>query len=118
MSRGLATPRALAFTLAAGCFVLLGLIVYRDDPESNPGGFTALSDRARQGFGLWRDQNCHVCHQLYGFGGYLGPDLTHVSQRVDLDTFTQILREGTGPMPPIPLDDDERGLKAYTYLNF
>lgn len=27
---------------------------------------------------VWQKYNCQSCHQLYGLGGYLGPDLTHV----------------------------------------
>lgn len=27
---------------------------------------------------LWQNNNCTSCHQLYGLGGYLGPDLTNV----------------------------------------
>ena len=27
---------------------------------------------------MWQKYNCQSCHQLYGLGGYLGPDLTNV----------------------------------------
>ncbi|MFA6260019.1 MAG: cytochrome c [Bacteroidia bacterium] len=27
---------------------------------------------------VWQKYNCQSCHQLYGLGGYLGPDLTNV----------------------------------------
>ncbi len=30
------------------------------------------------GENLWRQYNCNSCHQLYGLGGYLGPDLTNI----------------------------------------
>ncbi len=33
---------------------------------------------AVQGRLIWQENNCHVCHQLYGLGGFLGPDLTNV----------------------------------------
>ena len=26
---------------------------------------------------VWQKNNCQSCHQLYGLGGYLGPDLTN-----------------------------------------
>ena len=36
-----------------------------------------LSPKALQGQELWHNNNCFSCHQLYGLGGYLGPDLTN-----------------------------------------
>lgn len=116
MLGGTITPRTLAYSVGVACFLFFGLLVYRDDPGSNPGGFVRLSERAQRGLGLWRDRNCHVCHQLYGMGGYLGPDLTHVSLRVDEDTFRQILRQGTGPMPPAALDVDGQS-DIYAFLS-
>jgi nitric oxide reductase subunit C len=34
---------------------------------------------AVQGKQLWQQLNCQNCHQLYGLGGYMGPDLTTVT---------------------------------------
>ena len=31
---------------------------------------------------VWQKHNCQSCHQLYGLGGYLGPDLTNVISQV------------------------------------
>jgi nitric oxide reductase subunit C len=36
-----------------------------------------LGPKALQGQELWHNNNCFSCHQLYGLGGYLGPDLTN-----------------------------------------
>ena len=40
-----------------------------------------MSEQAIQGEILWQKSNCTACHQLYGLGGYLGPDLTNVISR-------------------------------------
>lgn len=36
----------------------------------------AWSVQAAAGKQLYQRHNCQACHQLYGLGGYLGPDLT------------------------------------------
>ena len=41
-------------------------------------GRPALSAAALKGQKIWQDSRCFSCHQLYGLGGYLGPDLTNV----------------------------------------
>jgi nitric oxide reductase subunit C len=41
-------------------------------------GTIHLSKDALAGEQLWRQYNCNSCHQLYGLGGYLGPDLTNI----------------------------------------
>lgn len=41
-----------------------------------------LSPQAMRGRMLWHRHNCQSCHQLYGFGGFLGPDLTNLAQRL------------------------------------
>ncbi len=109
------SARALVFALTAACFFALGIVVYRDDPEGDASAFTTLSPSGRNGFMHWRAQNCVVCHQIYGFGGYLGPDLTHVAQRVDAPTFLDILKKGTGPMPGVRMED-AAGKELYTFL--
>lgn len=37
-----------------------------------------LTETAIKGQQLWQDYNCSACHQFYGLGGYLGPDLTNI----------------------------------------
>lgn len=34
---------------------------------------------AQEGKQLWQSNNCQSCHQLYGLGGFMGPDLTNVT---------------------------------------
>ena len=39
---------------------------------------TIDSEKAVSGRIVWQKYNCQSCHQLYGLGRYLGPDLTNV----------------------------------------
>ncbi len=97
--------RTSLYALAVSCYFAFGVLVYRDNPSGNQAAFYALSESGQAGLSIWRRNNCHVCHQLYGFGGYLGPDLTHLAARVDNESFAQILRGGVGPMPHFELPE-------------
>jgi nitric oxide reductase subunit C len=39
---------------------------------------SAPNQQARNGQALFQEHNCIACHQFYGLGGYMGPDLTNV----------------------------------------
>ncbi len=68
-----------------------------------------LNAQERQGLALWRSNNCQACHQIYGFGGFLGPDLTNqVTEARDDEDFEAILTVGEAPMPAFEFDADER----------
>ncbi len=56
-------------------FAIYNLAVYT---KTNPKSDLLLSREAIAGENLWQQNNCFSCHQLYGLGGYLGPDLTNV----------------------------------------
>lgn len=69
----------------------------------------ATDPRVAKGWYTWQQKNCQACHQLYGLGGYLGPDLTNVAadpykNELYLKTF---IRYGTGKMPDFHLNDSE-----------
>jgi len=62
-----------------------------------------------EGWQLWQDKNCQSCHQLYGLGGYMGPDLTNIARdsskgRAYMHTF---IKYGTGRMPAYNMTDTE-----------
>lgn len=71
------------------------------------GRSSAPDDAAMRGRSLWQVHNCQACHQLFGLGGYMGPDLTNVAQDRDPDRLRAFIRYGTGRMPAHPLDDTD-----------
>ena len=84
------------------CFGIQSALVYTDPSSSPP-----LTAKAHAGRNLWHQYNCQSCHQIYGFGGFLGPDLTNASQRIAPLRMQQVLTSGSGLMPAFNLNEVE-----------
>ena len=59
------------------------------------------------GWRLWQEKNCQSCHQIYGLGGYMGPDLTNVASEKGTGYMHGFIKNGTGRMPDFHLRDEE-----------
>lgn len=68
---------------------------------------------------LFQQYNCQTCHQIYGMGGYLGPDLTYaISDKRRGEFYVKaILKSGGSRMPNFNLSDDAIE-KITTYLKY
>ncbi|OSZ78018.1 nitric-oxide reductase [Chitinophagaceae bacterium IBVUCB1] len=62
---------------------------------------------AMKGASIWREKNCQSCHQLYGLGGYMGPDLTNIISSKAENNARTFIKYGTGKMPNLHLNDEE-----------
>ncbi|MFI5133526.1 MAG: c-type cytochrome [Chitinophagales bacterium] len=64
-------------------------------------GPAAMTSQEQSGKKLWQQYNCSSCHQLFGLGGYLGPELTTVISDIKRGgTFAKIiLQNGATRMP-------------------
>jgi len=91
----------MVVVLALG-FFLQTVLVYTDTKSS-----VQLDALGVVGRGLWMQNNCQACHQIYGFGGFLGPDLTNAASRLERDQLEAQLALGQGQMPRIEMDADE-----------
>ena len=71
---------------------------------------SALTTKATVGQSLWQQNNCAACHQLYGLGGYLGPDLTNVYSTIEKGpAFIKIiLNSGIKTMPRFNFSEREK----------
>ena len=72
--------------------------------------------KALRGWSVWQERNCQSCHQIYGLGGYLGPDITNViSDRYKGQAYAAaIIKNGTAKMPNFKLcDSDVNNLVAF-----
>ncbi len=87
-------------------FVVYTVSVYKKGTalsSKNP----PLSSAAIEGKMLWQTYNCSSCHQLYGLGGYLGPDLTTAISRKGEAYAKAIILAGTKRMPHYGLSNRE-----------
>ena len=67
-----------------------------------------LSPTAQRGREVWHENNCQVCHQIFGFGGFLGPDLTNAAKRLTQAQVDLLLKEGSGQMPSFDIGVEDR----------
>ena len=95
------TKWVLLFGLVIAFFVQTAL-VYSDSRQVGQ-----ISEQALDGRRLWHRNNCQSCHQLYGFGGFLGPDLTNAVARLEREQLNELLTEGYGQMPAFEMESEE-----------
>lgn len=65
------------------------------------------SPEAAQGKLIWQKYNCNGCHQFYGQGGFLGPDLTNVMSRRDTAYVRALITYGSYNMPNLHVTAQE-----------
>ena len=95
---------AIFMTLCVA-FVLYSLYVYTHGTDASH--IAPMSDEARYGKQLFQEHNCIACHQFYGLGGYMGPDLTNVVSNRGSAYARAFLMSGTQRMPNFNLNDSE-----------
>lgn len=75
-----------------------------------------MTEDAENGKLLFQKYNCTACHQLYGLGGFMGPDLTNAMSKQGIGELyvSAFLQGGTQRMPNFHLSEDEiKSLVAY-----
>jgi|TARA_B110000263_G_scaffold179006_1_gene156632 nitric oxide reductase subunit C len=91
-------------------FLFQSFLVYSDDRQE------PLSEDALEGRDLWHQNSCQVCHQIYGQGGFLGPDLTNVASNIERSRLESLLTVGSGQMPAYYFSSQEISYMA-SYLD-
>lgn len=68
--------------------------------------------KAAHGRLVFQKYNCQSCHQLYGLGGHLGPDLTNEYSRLDGNEAAMRIyfKGGMKQMPKFELSTEEEDL--------
>lgn len=86
-------------------FLFYNFIIYTSKEDY---GTIHLSEKAIQGETIWLENNCNSCHQFYGLGGYLGPDLTNIYSKRDEDNIKAMLNSGVNAMPKFSFKENEK----------
>lgn len=100
-------PYLYVIAILLATFGLYNYVVY------NTEGYIAaekLSPQAVKGQELFQSNRCWSCHQLYGLGGYLGPDLTNVysDEKKGPLYIKAFLNSGVKSMPQFNFDEEEK----------
>lgn len=92
------------YTLLVLAFLFYTGTVYQQVPTG-----AVSTQEALRGKMLWQNKNCTACHQLYGLGGFLGPDLTNVYSAPGKTPgyLKGIIASGTATMPSFQLSSVE-----------
>jgi nitric oxide reductase subunit C len=66
-----------------------------------------MSAVERHGAEVFQQYNCVACHQFYGLGGYMGPDLTNAISNRGEAVARAFIASGTATMPNLGLSAEE-----------
>jgi nitric oxide reductase subunit C len=96
-------PRYALLALSAA-FLTYSFVLYLE-PANRPAPVSPVGE----GRLVWQKYNCQSCHQLYGLGGYLGPDLTKVMSAPNKGEplLRAMLLAPPAPMPRFDLTEEE-----------
>lgn len=103
-----AHPKRIFFVLFV-CFIAFSVWIYTI-PLFSPSQYSEKElHLVAEGRLVWQKHNCHTCHQLYGLGGYLGPDLTNVYSRSGNNEhyIRGIVKSGVKQMPAFEISEEE-----------
>ncbi|MEL1248359.1 c-type cytochrome [Flavobacterium helocola] len=103
-----AHPKRIFFVLFV-CFIAFSVWIYTI-PLFSPSQYSEKElHLVAEGRLVWQKYNCHTCHQLYGLGGYLGPDLTNVYSRSGNNEYyiRAIVKSGVKQMPAFKISEEE-----------
>jgi nitric oxide reductase subunit C len=107
------TKRFIFWTLIS-LFLIHSFLVYTVGTCVDRGEGLMTED-AKNGKLIYQKFNCTACHQIYGLGGYMGPDLTNVMSKPGGELYVRaFLQNGTVRMPNFHMDENEMAsLVAY-----
>jgi nitric oxide reductase subunit C len=97
--------KRLIFGSLLAIFAVYSALVYTASP--NLPQQLPMTEQARHGQRLYQEHNCVACHQFYGLGGYMGPDLTNTISTKGPMYAKAFLASGTSRMPDFNLTNEQ-----------
>jgi nitric oxide reductase subunit C len=101
----LSKKRLLILVFLIVFFSLYNFTIYTSKSNYGPIQFSKL---AVKGEAVWLHNNCNSCHQLYGLGGYLGPDLTNEYTLRGPEFIKAMAVSGVKVMPKFNFNESEK----------
>ena len=97
----------IVLSVLIGLFTIYNFIIYTSESAYKK---IHLSENAIKGENIWLKNNCNSCHQIYGLGGYLGPDVTNVySKKGKGEKYIKtIVNSGINSMPKFNFTEEEK----------
>ncbi len=97
----------LVFIVVVAFYFFYSITIYTK--AANKGSELNLSEIAQHGQTVFQENNCISCHQIYGLGGYMGPDLTNIiSAKGKGAPFAKaLIKGGSLKMPNFKLPDSD-----------
>jgi nitric oxide reductase subunit C len=101
--------KIVAFISLFVTYLVYSIIVYTKGTEKDISISAAERSNIKKGSHLFQKYNCTSCHQLYGLGGYLGPELTTAySDPARGELYMKVfLKAGGRRMPNYHFKDEE-----------
>lgn len=111
MKRNWKIDPAVFFGVLCFLFLVFSLTIYLKPLKETKIGKIQV-EKATKGRLIWQKYNCQSCHQLYGLGGYLGPDLTNTYRKINgsQEVLHYFLTSGNKQMPSFQLTSEEEQL--------
>ena len=97
----------LIISVLIAIFSFYNFAIYTSKDTKQP---IKLSSKAIHGQQLWQNNSCWSCHQIYGLGGYLGPDLTNIFSTPNKGPLyiKAFLNSGVKAMPRFNFSEEEK----------
>ncbi len=105
--------KAFFATILVSTFLIYTTYIYTSLPAEDK----VPLNEVMAGKKIWQQLNCNACHQIYGLGGYIGPDLTNAYSLKGPAYIKAFLQNGTASMPSFKLTNKEKADLLYFLQN-